>query len=311
MLWIIIAALLTFSLITSCNETFEPIKENDTYFFSIYGYLDASADTQWVRVTPLHDSIFPGTEASDSLDAIVSLVHLDSGEKVILNDSLFIYAQIAYAYNFWTTMDLQPDQTYKLIAERSDGARSTVTVSLPEEFPTPEIRLPPDRFDEDDPDLFSPDTLVMRGIDRLADVQAIYHVRNKITGDELESFIPHLKDTTRSNLNANERRVLIQPREDLNQVEEEARSKIPVRSDTFNVENYELFNCQMFIASAPSDYPKFHILSDLVITLPEGISNIENGVGYLAGIVSKTIPYPSHPWPEEPGLNPAPCPENP
>ncbi len=39
-------------VLSGCNRSFEPFKENNTYYFSIYGYLDVSADTQWVRVSP-------------------------------------------------------------------------------------------------------------------------------------------------------------------------------------------------------------------------------------------------------------------
>jgi hypothetical protein len=35
------------------------------------------------------------------------------------------------------------------------------------------------------------------------------------------------------------------------------------------------------------------ILDDVLYALPEGISNVENGLGYMFGMVSKTIPYES------------------
>lgn len=32
-------------------------------------------------------------------------------------------------------------------------------------------------------------------------------------------------------------------------------------------------------------------IGDIEYALPEGLSNVENGLGYMLGIVSKTIPY--------------------
>ncbi|TVQ04901.1 MAG: hypothetical protein EA359_04900 [Balneolaceae bacterium] len=44
-------SLFTFTLFIACDEPFQPLLENNSAPFSIYGYLDATADTQWVRVT--------------------------------------------------------------------------------------------------------------------------------------------------------------------------------------------------------------------------------------------------------------------
>jgi hypothetical protein len=137
-LWIL--ALLALS---SCDSSFEPIQENDRYIYSIYGYLDAAADTQWVRVMPVHEKLFAGPEP---IDATVTLENLESGESQVMNDSLFQYAANTYAWNFWTPMELEPTGTYRLTAERSDGVTSHVTVTLPESFPARSWSKPFSRF---------------------------------------------------------------------------------------------------------------------------------------------------------------------
>lgn len=39
--------------LTGCDQTFQPLQENNAAAFSMFGYLDASADRQTVRITPL------------------------------------------------------------------------------------------------------------------------------------------------------------------------------------------------------------------------------------------------------------------
>lgn len=73
-------------LFVGCNQTFEPLQENDKYYFSIYGYLDAATDTQWVRVGPAREGI---NQQPDPTGIKVTLEHIQSGETVIMKDSLF------------------------------------------------------------------------------------------------------------------------------------------------------------------------------------------------------------------------------
>lgn len=72
--------------VVSCNQTFEPFKENDMYFFTIFGYLDASADTQWVRI------VLPRVQL-DALAEVpemqVTLENIETGQSVMMKDSLF------------------------------------------------------------------------------------------------------------------------------------------------------------------------------------------------------------------------------
>jgi hypothetical protein len=50
----------------------------------------------------------------------------------------------------------------------------------------------------------------------------------------------------------------------------------------------------IFVASGGPEWnEEIIILDDVLYALPEGISNVENGLGYMFGMVSKTIPYES------------------
>lgn len=83
---LLVAAVFASALAAGCEHAFEPFQENEDADFSMFGYLDLNADTQWVRVMPVRQDLFL---SPDPIDAAVTLEHLESGQIVTLNDSLF------------------------------------------------------------------------------------------------------------------------------------------------------------------------------------------------------------------------------
>lgn len=262
--------LLLFLFVTSCNESFNPWEENGEYHFSIYGYLDASADTQWVRVMPVREDLFLEPKP---IDAVVTLEHIESGEIVEMNDSLFEYSHNAYAYNFWSTMDLQPNHSYRITATNNDK-NSHVEVTLPEDFPTPLVRMESGSGNPSD------DFIFIEGVERLADVRTIHYMRLHNSGEEYMIPFVHIQDTIRQV--TGDFTLKIDPREDQNTL-----------GSLLGTTPRTIFRQQIFIASAGPDFHYFPSIDEKIVALPEGISNVENGTGYLAGLVSKTIPYKS------------------
>ncbi|TVQ04902.1 MAG: hypothetical protein EA359_04905 [Balneolaceae bacterium] len=56
----------------------------------------------------------------------------------------------------------------------------------------------------------------------------------------------------------------------------------------------ELLYRQIFVAQGGPEWnDEIRSLDDLVYILPDSFSNVEGGIGYLVGIVSKSIPYKS------------------
>jgi len=253
-----------------CDPSFDPLQENDRYFFSIYGCLDASADTQWVRIAPVRDSL---DAIPEEVDATVTLEHLDSGHTVVMNDSLFEFFYDVHYFNFWTTMDLQPGETYRLRVEASDGVSSEVMVTLPADFPAPLLRIAYKAIE-------GRDVVYIEGAERLADVQVRYHYRTA-AGRAPMYPVPHIQDTVRTPPLTYE--VLIDPK-----FEKDYRE----RYFPAGIGGSFLYR-EVFVAAAGPDWHPFATIDEKIIALPEGISNVENGVGYVAGIVSKTIPYVS------------------
>ncbi|MEX0647886.1 MAG: hypothetical protein WEA56_10400 [Balneolaceae bacterium] len=272
-LTVISILLLSWLITTGCNETFEPWQENDQYYFSIYGYLDASADTQWVRVMPVREDLLlePGP-----IDASVTLTHMESGNTVAMNDSLYEFAHNTYAYNFWATTNLQPGQTYRITAERRDGKSSHAEVVLPPDFPTPTVFRRP-QSPGGGPPL---DIITIEGVERFADIRTIHYIHFANSGQSYRIPFIHIQDTLRRA--SGELTIEINPREDTGKL-----------GAFLGGAPWSVFHQQIFIASAGPGFHYFPSIDEKMVALPEGISNVVNGVGYLAGLVSKTIPYES------------------
>ena len=256
-------------ILMGCSQSFEPFQENDRYVFSMNGYLDASADTQWVRVMPVRDSFFLEPEP---LDVTVTLEHMaDGGESVILKDSLFYYGQGAYAWNYWTTMKLNPTETYRIQAERSDGRYSFAIVKLPEDFPDPTLHVLIDRPAE---------FLRFKGIENLAGIHSNHLVESRLTSSNFTMTYSHDQDTIKIDSDYHEYEIQLNP------------SKATENLEAFYEENpYDVLHREIFVASAGPDWPFYPDISAETVALPDGVSNVENGVGFVIGIVSRTIPW--------------------
>ncbi|MDR8392546.1 hypothetical protein NC796_15430 [Aliifodinibius sp. S!AR15-10] len=196
----------------------------------------------------------------------VTLEHIQSGEMVTMNDSVFNYAGDRYAYIYWTTMDILPEQTYRITATGDDGHSSEAQATLPHDFPVPQFREPE----------FGADILIIREVEKLADVQVVYTIQRDGTAEEFKAAFPYLEFSIF--IPQATYRVPINP--------EFGRSQI--REMYCNISVTER---NVFVASGGPEWVDFLSLDRHTIALPEGISNIENGVGYFGGIISKTFPY--------------------
>src|SRR5262245_13938633 len=104
----ILAALLA----TACEENFAPLGTSNLRY-SAFGHLNASADTQWIRVMPIRSLVLT---TPDSFGIRVTLEEVGAGRTIVLRDSLFLFADAsnpdlgstAYVHNYWTTQRITP-----------------------------------------------------------------------------------------------------------------------------------------------------------------------------------------------------------
>lgn len=269
-----------FSLLTvfsACDQTFEPLEENNEFVFSMYGAINASADTKWVHITPIRKQVDMLAEVPEMR---VTLINAESGREIVMNDSLF--QRGANFLNFWTDETIEYDQTYRLIAELENGDKSEVTVIIPEELPPPKIAI------EATPSPFQPVEyylLVDKSVN-LADIQAKYYVRllapnlnvvrtfsfsyrnlAKVTEDYPDYFSVQLK-----------------PEDDVREIEEQVL--LPRGG------KIQIVYRQIFVAASGTEWnEEIESLDDVTYALPQTFRNVENGLGYVMGIDGKYIPF--------------------
>lgn len=125
-----VAALL---VVAGCEDrftAFEPTEQD----LIVYGYLNASADTQWIRVAPLRTTV----TANPEFTAAVTLEELGGDRVIALRDSLFSYRpnqqvseDLTYLHNHWTTERIEPGSSYRLSVRRPDAPLAEAMVKIP------------------------------------------------------------------------------------------------------------------------------------------------------------------------------------
>lgn len=122
---------------TGCDDGFSPLASTEARY-SIYGYLDASADTQWVRVMPVRPTV---PAAPSMLDAVVTLENAAGGEPIVLRDSLFRFetgpevgSEGVFLHNFWTTSPLEPGASYRFAVTSPGSPTAEATITIPPKY---------------------------------------------------------------------------------------------------------------------------------------------------------------------------------
>lgn len=260
----VVVGLLLAAFLGSCDPSFSPIKRNNRYY-SVFGYLNASADTQFVRVEKLRDD--KATDAPAKLDTKVTLTNVTKGKTAILQDSVFEYHLQGKAHNFFTTMDIIPKQRYRLEVDGEAGTTSA-EVQIPETFPAP-VLLASGKYRT---------TVEMRDINRLAAVKEIFLTCLQCNcGAPMRSTFSHLQDTVHTE--HGHVRVVIDLKEE--------KGKIALSYPKGSA--YALLSYKLVIAQGQYNWPDFTKFDREAVALPNIASNVKKGVGYLGGIVSDTL----------------------
>lgn len=268
--------------LSGCNKPFEPFKENDMYAFTIYGYLDASADTQWVRVAPARQDL---NMSSDISDIRVTLEHPESGDSIVMNDSIFASGDGFNFLNFWTTMDIEYEQIYRLKAERPDGQTSQVSVTIPRELPTPRVLI---QANFGQPTTYS--VYIDDSVEHLIDVQTRWYVRFFKPGFETKKLFSFSYKNEAEQIPAYNGvySIFLEPELEEEEIVDQSQALLNSGAEM------EILDRQIFVASAGPEWNEnIESLDDVTYTLPNSFSNVENGLGYMFGVSSKTVPYES------------------
>jgi len=260
------AFLLAAVLVTACDDEFTPLAPTDLQF-SVFGYLDANADTQWVRVAPIRPLILT---SPDGFSATVTLEHLGTGQVIVLRDSVFRFTDATdpdgsegvYAHNFWTTEPIEPGATYRFVAQREGEQRAEAIIEIPGNFAV-EVRIARDTSTND---LF-----VLEGLKHVAFAGATGYFYD---GCGQSSYgVPFRRMTAEGDVYT----VIAD------------RPGIPARGSCGRpiVERMEVW-----AAASENKWPAAGL--DYVtwgLAVPDGESNISNSLGYIGGVYLRRVPY--------------------
>lgn len=252
----------------SCERSFDPLQENDQYDFSIYGALSLYADTQWVRVMPIGETLIPTDPEPNSVE--VTLTNEGTGEVVDLNDSLFVFGNDAHVLNYWTAKPLFPNEIYTIRAEAPDGRFSSVQVTIPSELSKPMAKYSEEE-EWGEVKGFSETPLVQMDLK--------YYIQEYIPElgtytEEFEVLFSILDEVSRTS-------------DGMYSVEFDARELILERIG-FQKE-YRVNKAELYVATGSEGWPDLTDLSEDEVVLPDVISNVENGTGHVAGVAQRKI----------------------
>lgn len=273
------SAMVLVGLITSCESTLEPIELNPNEPYSLFGSLDANSSRQWIRVTPVRDSLFNGNL---EIDAMVTLFDHDTEQSIELTDSLFYRiigdGETIYFNNFWTDVPIIPEHSYTLTVTNSDGYSSTCTISIPPDYEAPVMRLNAGNQQAVSGNLSG------EGIDRVVVMDVAYDVtvmknrvvnKDKIVVSQLFRDQVRQYDNGRFSVNINDREYL----EELFGIG---------TGDYLNIDS-----AKIFMAAGNESWPEASSLSFEELALPEIVSNVEGGLGVVVGINTMVLPLKS------------------
>ncbi len=133
------ALLFTVSFLTSCDQSIDPVIGEDRPF-TIWGYLDAHADIQRVRVFSIEERL--GVDRAGPIDAVVTSTNLTTGDAHTWVNREITYSDSSVGHVFEAAFRAQYEESYRLSVRRSDGAESSAEVTIP---PPVEVELTDER----------------------------------------------------------------------------------------------------------------------------------------------------------------------
>lgn len=247
-------------LLASCDTSVEPFQESG-YYFSFGGLIDATVDTQFVRIGPLRDK---AVVSPDPYPVTVTSTDLESGEESIWMDSVFVLYDGKVAHNFWSTADFQPGGRYRFTARTAEGRVSTAEVTLPD---TAQIVVQTNPFDP----VY---TINVFRAEKLADLRLMYC--GHIPGSGIQRVDVSLIDRV------SEFSLGFTARVDPGQIIAELDFDAIVGS-------------RLVAFAVGAEWPEFEELDEESLALPHVHSNVENGIGYLGAVATTTVDWGGSP----------------
>lgn len=116
--------------LVACESAVNPIIGSDLPF-TMWGFMNSGADTQYVRVFPISGKLLIGQD--DEIDAQVFSFDLTTGEKREWMYKKVLFDSTSAGHLFWSPFRAEYEHSYRVEVVRSDGETSRVEVTVPPE----------------------------------------------------------------------------------------------------------------------------------------------------------------------------------
>ena len=242
--------------LAGCEAAFDPIADSDRAY-SLSGYLEAGADTQWVRVERFDGAL--GRAEPAPLDVAVTLSRPGHAPVPLAQEVRPLVTGPAHL--FWTTAPVEAGATYRLEARGLEGEASAVIEVPTRESLEVEVVPGPNNC---------PLEVLVRA-ERVADVQTRYVVRAR-SGRVTERRFSHLYSLR--DLGDGWFRALIYSGDDTQYIDH-----------GFG----DVLSSDVVVAGATDAWPE-----TLGLTLETAIATdgrVENGAGFVGGVVTDRTPF--------------------
>lgn len=118
------------AVLSGCEESVDPIIGSEKPF-TVWGFMNAGADTQYARVFPVREELVPSRE--EGIDARVFSTNMMTGVRREWSYEVVQFDSLIEGHVFWAPFRAEHDHRYRLEVIRSDGATSHVEVTVPSE----------------------------------------------------------------------------------------------------------------------------------------------------------------------------------
>jgi len=208
--------------------------------------------------------------APDSFGATVTLEELGTGRVIELRDSVFRFSDLqdpdegsrgACVHDFWTTERIEPGAAYRFSASLNGEEPAEAMVEIPGDYET-EVWISQVRY--------VPDYLRVAGLKYLPFLSANTHFYNRC-GSGIDSIWTDVPPA----------------QEGVHLIPIEKAEVVPVEGcGRPGIEKRELW-----VVGSEAEWPSGDEYSPRGLAVTERASNITNAVGFLGGILTRTIPY--------------------
>ncbi|MEM6784037.1 MAG: hypothetical protein AAF624_09935 [Bacteroidota bacterium] len=246
-----------------CEASFDPFEESDVTF-SLFGYLDVAADTQYVRVNELQRTV--GSDAP--VAATVTLEDLERGTTVTLQDTLLRFGNGVSAYAFWTAQPVAPSTPYRILADSPDGNDASVTLRTPALIPNPMLETGLSPFSSAE---FPPTSQSMTITDavKLVDLRITYR----------------LTEPTRTLTLSYLDRVQLTPDGTFSLAFSSYNDVQRALGGGDGTACPGLSSARVFLGVSTEEWPDFPLFTTEELAIPTTVTNVEGGFGYVGGVL--------------------------